>query len=146
MEKMLCALWIWFKPSSEIFLLAVPKRCFFSGSFMLILSCFWYDFGRVCLLMPCGHLLGKGWHLGYRLCCLIVVTFPVVSWVRYGAWLYRFLIFAAPFLTFIISAPDSRPRKLAKNFCCSHMQHMLSSYGMNPSFDILRMTATYKNY
>ena len=22
-----------------------------------------------------------------------VVTFPIVSWVRFGAWLYRFLIF-----------------------------------------------------
>ena len=29
------------------------------GSFMLFLSCF-YGFVRVCLLMPCGHLLGKG--------------------------------------------------------------------------------------
>ena len=28
-----------------------------------------------------------------------VVTFPLVSWVRCGAWLYRFLIFAL-FLTF----------------------------------------------
>ena len=27
---------------------------------------------RVCLLMPCGHLLGKGWPLGSRLWCLIV--------------------------------------------------------------------------
>ena len=29
------------------------------------------------------------------------VTFPLVSWVRCGTWLYRFLIFA-PFLTFTI--------------------------------------------
>ena len=28
------------------------------------------------------------------------VTFPLVFWVRYGTWLYRFLIFA-PLLTFI---------------------------------------------
>ena len=27
---------------------------------MLVLSCFCYAFVRVCLLMPCGHLLGKG--------------------------------------------------------------------------------------
>ena len=27
---------------------------------------------HVCLLMPCGHLLGKGWSLGSRLWCLIV--------------------------------------------------------------------------
>ena len=29
-----------FKPSSKIFLLTVPMRCFFCGSFMLFLSCF----------------------------------------------------------------------------------------------------------
>ena len=23
----------------------------------------------ICLYEPCGHLLGKGWHLGSRLCC-----------------------------------------------------------------------------
>ena len=28
------------KPSSKIFLLTVPRRCFFCGSFMLFLSCF----------------------------------------------------------------------------------------------------------
>ena len=27
---------------------------------------------RVCLLMPCGHLLGRGWPLGSCLICLIV--------------------------------------------------------------------------
>ena len=61
------------------------------GSFMLFLSCFCYAFVRVCLLMPCGHLLGNGWPLGSRLWWL---TFPLWSWVRCGAWLYRFLIFA----------------------------------------------------
>ena len=29
-----------FKPSSKIFLLTVPRLCFFCGSFMLFLSCF----------------------------------------------------------------------------------------------------------
>ena len=29
-----------FKPSRKIFLLTVPRRCFFCGSFMLFLSCF----------------------------------------------------------------------------------------------------------
>ena len=27
---------------------------------------------RICLYVPCGHLLRKGWSLGYRLWCLIV--------------------------------------------------------------------------
>ena len=33
------------------------------------------------------------------------VTFPLVSWVRRGTWLYRFLIFA-PFLTLKPTQPD----------------------------------------
>ena len=41
-------------------LLTVPMRCFFCGSFILFLSCFRYACVHVCLLMPCGHLLGKG--------------------------------------------------------------------------------------
>ena len=64
--------WNRFKPSSKIFFLTVPRWCFFCGSFMLVLSCMCYAFLRVCLLMPCGHLLGKGWPLGFRLWCLFV--------------------------------------------------------------------------
>ena len=56
----------------------------------------------VCSLLPCGHLLGKGWPLGSRLWCLIAFLSLsyVVSWVWCGAWLYRFLIFAT-FLTLL---------------------------------------------
>ena len=64
--------WNWFQPSSKIFLLTVLRRCFFCGSFVLFLSCVCYTFVHICLLMPCGHLLGKGWPLGSRLWCLIV--------------------------------------------------------------------------
>ena len=46
---------------------------FFCGSFMgFFLSCVCYAFGRVCLYVHCGHLLGKGWPLGSRLWCLTV--------------------------------------------------------------------------
>ena len=34
------------------------------------LSCVCYDFVRVCLFVPCSHLLGKGWPLASRLWCL----------------------------------------------------------------------------
>ena len=46
------------------------------------------SFLRVCLLMPCGHLLGKGWPIGSRLVMsnCECVTFPLVSWVRCGTW------------------------------------------------------------
>ena len=33
---------------------------------------FCYAFMYICLLMPCGHLLGKGWPLGSRLWCSIL--------------------------------------------------------------------------
>ena len=39
---------------------------------MLFRSCVCYAFVHVCLFLPCGHLLGKGWPLGSRLWCLIV--------------------------------------------------------------------------
>ena len=69
---------------------------FFCGSFMgFYLYCICYAFVCICLYVLCGHLLGKGWPLGSRFvvsnCGL--VTFPLVSRVRCGTWLYRFLIF-----------------------------------------------------
>ena len=60
--------WNWFGPSCKIF-----HWPFQSGtSFADHLCYFCLVFVRVCLLMPCGHLLGKGWPLGSRLWCLIV--------------------------------------------------------------------------
>ena len=92
---------IWFKPSSKILLFltdrskAVLLMWIICGIFVLCLSCF-----CVCSLLPCGHLLAKGWPLGSCLWCLIVLLSlsHVVSWVRCGTWLYNFLIFA-PFVT-----------------------------------------------
>ena len=67
-----------FKPSSKIFywpfqggLSFVDLLCFCS------VLCLLY-FVRVCLYVLCGHLLGKGWPLGYRLWCLLwVCHFPI---------------------------------------------------------------------
>ena len=39
---------------------------------MFLLSCVCYAFVRVSLFVPCGRLLGKGWPLGSRLCCVTV--------------------------------------------------------------------------
>ena len=36
-----------FKPSSKIFLLTVPRRCFFCGSFVLFMSCVFHAFASV---------------------------------------------------------------------------------------------------
>ena len=46
----------WFKPTSKIF-----YRPFQGGTSFADHSCYFcHAFVRVCLLLPCGHLLGKG--------------------------------------------------------------------------------------
>ena len=40
--------------------------------YVFFLSCVCCAFVRVCLCMPCGHLLGKDWPLGSCLSCLTV--------------------------------------------------------------------------
>ena len=40
--------------------------------YVFVLSCVCYVFVRVCLYVLRGHLLGKGWPLGFRLWCLTV--------------------------------------------------------------------------
>ena len=51
-------------------------RYFYCGSLMFFfLSCVCCAFVRVCLFVPCGHLLGKGWPLGSRLWCLLWVCY-----------------------------------------------------------------------
>ena len=90
-KRVRLAPWNRFKPSSKIFYWQfqggtctsfVDLPCFF-------LSCVCYAFVRVCLYMPCGHLLGKGWPLGSRLWCLTVsLSLPIGFWVRCGTWLY----------------------------------------------------------
>ena len=54
----------------------VSRRFFLCGSFMLFLSCFCYALMHVSLLMPCGHLLRKGWSLLSCLLCLIMKVLP----------------------------------------------------------------------
>ena len=76
-----------------------PRWYFFCGSLMFFLSCFCYAFVIVCLYV----LYGPCWERAdlLALVCGVYcefVTFPLVSWVRRGTWLFRFLIFA-PLLT-----------------------------------------------
>ena len=90
------------KPSSKIFYWP-----FQGGTSFVDILCFC---SVLCLLCLCAPLFicalwspaGKGltsW-LWFVVSYCEFVTFPLVSWVRCGTWLYRFLIFA-PLLTYI---------------------------------------------
>ena len=89
-----------FKPSSKIFYWP-----FQGGTSFVDLSCFC---SVLCLLCLCASVymcfVVTCWERAdlLALVCGVFcefVTFPLVSWVRCGTWLYRFLIFA-PLLTF----------------------------------------------
>ena len=112
-----------FKPSSKIFYWP-----FQGGTSFVDLLCFC---SVLCLLCPCASVymcfVVTCWERAdlLALVCGVFcefVTFPLVSWVRCGTWLYRFLIFA-PLLTFTKSEvlsvkltksiPDNCPTELA---------------------------------
>ena len=57
----------------------------------------------LCLVVTCWEGL-TSW-LSFVVYNCEFVTFPLVSWVMYGTWLYRFLIFAS-LLTFIPQTRD----------------------------------------
>ena len=82
-------------PPFTVFLLTVPRRCFFCGSFcylcfvFIMFSCLFI----AVLWSPAGRAL-TSW-LSWRMWCFIVFLSlsHVMSWVRCCAWLYWFLIF-----------------------------------------------------
>ena len=58
----------WADPSKAVWEGGLRRRYFFCGPFMFFfLACVCYALLRVCLFVPFGHLLGKGWPLGSRL-------------------------------------------------------------------------------
>ena len=85
------------------YLLTVPRRCLFCGSFLLFMFCVCHAF----LSVHC-KLVVTCWERA-NLLALLYVCFRVflslshvVSWVSCGNWLYRFLIFSF-LLTFLAS-------------------------------------------
>ena len=81
-------------------LMTVPRRYFFCGSFMFFV-CLVFVMSLcasvyMCFVVTCWERADL-----LALVCGVYcefITFPLVSWVRCGTWLYRFLIFA-PLLT-----------------------------------------------
>ena len=74
--------WNQFKPSSEYFIDRSNAVLLLWIVFVSYASCWCVLCYRGCLLQPCGHLLGKSWPFGCRVCCgfLSFGTFPNVSW------------------------------------------------------------------
>ena len=64
--------WNWFKPFSKIFYWPFQGGTSFVDHLCFSVLCLLCLCVRVCLFMPCGHLLGKGWPLGSRLWRLTV--------------------------------------------------------------------------
>ena len=76
----------------------------------LCLSCF-----VVCLLQPCGHLLGKDWPLGY-LVCVVLLCFDAFPLGVLGQMWY--LIVSIPdlcFLTYIESKKVGKDQELIQS-------------------------------
>ena len=84
-----------FKPSSKTFYWPFQCGTSFVDFYVFFLSCVCYAFVPVCLLC----LVVTCWERAdlfafiYGVDCEFI-TFSLVSWVRCGTWLYRFLIFA----------------------------------------------------
>ena len=92
--------WNRFKPSSKIFLLTVPRPYFFVDH-LCFLCLMFLMLSRLfipALLSPAGKGLTSWLLLGMFIVFLLLSH--MVSCVRCGTWMYRFLIFAV-FLTFL---------------------------------------------
>ena len=118
------------KPSSKIFYWP-----FQGGASFVDHLCYF------CIVLLCFHArlfvdalwstVGKGltsW-LSIVMCICDVFTFQLVSWVRCGAWLYRFLIFAL-FLTLLPFNSLCFNEKITHNFCVdiNSLSNLLANY------------------
>ena len=116
--------WGWFGPSGRMF-----YWLFQGGTSFVDLLCFC---SVLCLLCLCARLFicalwspAGGRLLWAGLLALVCgvycdfVTFPLVSWVRCGTWLYRFLIFA-PLLTLSKCIASFKKVKVLRVIFISH--------------------------
>ena len=100
--------WNRFKPSSKIIYWPFQGGAPFVDHLCFFLSCVCYAFVHVCLYVPCGHLLGKGWPLGSRLWCL-TVSLSLSHCILGQAW---YLIVSIPDLcTLTYFHPDMLEKK-----------------------------------
>ena len=124
-------------------LLQLLLRYFFCGSFMF-LFCLVFAMSLcasvyMCFVVTCwerADLLA----LVCGVCCEFV-TFPLVSWVRCGTLLYRFLIFA-PLLTFIMLIMIENSKLFPYFMLCSYFFSKMFHY---PYFFTLKYHLHDKN-
>ena len=93
------------KPSIKIFLLTVPRRYLFCGSYVFFVSCV----SQASVSVLCCLVVNWKGLTSWLFLVMFIVFLSlshVVSWVRCCTWLYRFPIFAV-FLTYNIK--DSYP-------------------------------------
>ena len=88
--------WGWYHETSlsppVIFLLTVPRWCFFCGCFWYV--CFSLTYCHVCFLQSCDYLLGKDWHLASLGCDVFLCVFVIFPYSVLGqAW---YLIVSIP--------------------------------------------------
>ena len=118
-----------------------PVEYFNDRSKAVLLLWIFYVFSVLRLLCLCACLFicalwtpaGKGltsW-LSFVVSNCEFVTFPLVSWVRYGTWLYRFLIFV-PFTYFVVPvdilAASNCMSSSSFLFCYVQLSPMTSAY------------------
>ena len=118
----------YFRPSSKIFYWP-----FQGGTSFVDLLCFC---SVLCLLCLCASVymcfVVTCWERAdlLALVCGVFcefVTFPLVSWVRCGTWLYRFLIFA-PLLTLLLFQAYESESVLFWNIYCTYDRIMEDQY------------------
>ena len=145
-----------FKPSSKIFYWPFQGGTSFVDLLSFFLSCVCYAFVSVCLYVPCGHLLGKGWPLGSRLWCptvslslsqwypgsgvvldcidnwsLYPYLLQIFKWTTktYILWLYALSVNKAEFSVYTV-----RIFMKCTHVCAAQTTYSLPTYKKNPIF------------
>ena len=113
-------------------LLTFPRRYSFCGSFMFFFCLVFAMFAPVkcALWSPAGKGLTSWLSLVVSNCEF--VTFPLVSWVRCGTWLYQFLIFA-PLHTFLNTC-EQRMKTIRHKTACPFVTAWQCSSSHGPVF------------
>ena len=103
------------------FLLTISRRCFFCGSFSLFVFHVCLSYCRVCSLLPCGHLLGKGWPLGSLICDVFLCFYHFPIWCSLSGVIFGINYWSLPsslhwlgLESFVVGKGYTQQKKLRK--------------------------------